>query len=271
DRVYRWDEGVVSLQPAADGHLLSVAPGPLPASGSADLGMSDTSAYEWELMASSRPLWREEKKEAPFTIDAALLEDFADIEARVNLLSLLASSGEPTLFGPSGWYFQTAAGPTVAVSRGTPRVPVSRGAPCSVRGFRFDPCDLTDGILDFPAITIHRSGGPFPLVLALPNAARPSFALLRDFRTSGPPVIRIDGSADGATWVQLGELFPPLREMGVPREASTYELLTTSNDPTYAVHAGYYRIELSPPAEPITHIRLLGDDAFVMREISFFE
>jgi hypothetical protein len=75
----------------------------------------------------------------------------------------------------------------------------------------------------------------------------------------------IEGSGDGLKWLPLGSLEPFItsREM-----ISAYERLTQTN----SHHSGYFRVELTPPAEPITHLRVRSENGgFGVREISFFE
>jgi hypothetical protein len=276
DRVHRWDEGEISIIRTVDGHSLWAPPGPMPAS-EADSGSTghlfsedDAVAYEWELTALGQPLWRAEKAGEPFVADEFLLEDF-DVAAHANMLSYLAPPELQILTNLDG-YFELAAGPSVPIPVETPRVPVSRGAVCSAGPKRFDPCTATDGKLDLAVFDLSvQVGSVFiatALVLELPTAARPSLVIFRDLQTQSSPHLTIEGSADGEIWSPLGSF----RQSFQGDMVSAYEFMTAQMTiQARQGRSGYFRMELTPPTEPIKQIRLRNEAVFAVREISFFE
>ena len=267
DRVYRWDEGVISHQPAVDGHLLSVAPGPLPRSEQIKFAVEDIVAYEWALTASGKPLWRAELTAATFLVDGPIREDFAEVEAHGVMLSILVPPDlEPSpLLGWGARYVEHATGPSVFLPSMTPRLPASRGAPCSIGAAPLDPCPATDGKLDLATFSF-----PFPnkpedgLVLELAAPASPSLAILRDVWSTSS-AITLEGSPDGVTWSPLGSLQQPWNSQPVATDSlGPYEWHTIQ------MRMGrFLRVELTPPAQPIVRIRARGFHA--LRELSVFE
>ena len=268
ERMYRWDEGVVSIQRFESADLLSVPAGPLPATESLDnqdfglFNQSDIVVYEWELTAPGQPLWREEKMEAPFVVDANLLEDFGDVHAHLNMLAFLPPPLLDVLPGAQFGYFERSTGPSVLVSADVPRVPVSRGAPCTAGGARLDPCAATDGKLELVVFDAQTTG----LVLELRTSARPSLAIVRDLQTRGFPSLTIDGSADGITFSPLGSAAPPPID-----QRTIYQQMTDASRTGTGTDSLYLRIDLAPPPQPITHVRLGSRDVLAVREISVFE
>ncbi|HZA49775.1 MAG TPA: hypothetical protein VE549_03480 [Myxococcaceae bacterium] len=283
DRVYRWDEGELSIAPTVDGHALSAPAGPLrPADAPPGRISADTAAdvvvYEWELTALAQPLWRAEKTAEPFVVDQFLREDFADVEAHANMLSFLRPDSRDREGRPSELnqfiafrgYTEIVAGPSVVIPADSPRVPVSRGASCSAGQKRFDPCAATDGELDLAVFTLSAAlesadSNIFELFLELPKAARPAIAIFRDLQTIWFAAVSIEGSADGLVWVPLATM--PTRTSF--DSLTTYERLTSTG---VGDAARYLRLALEPPPEPITQIRLrMRNNLLAVREISLFE
>jgi hypothetical protein len=275
ERVYRWDDGVISLEPTVDGHLLPAPPGPLPPSDNVQMFVNDIVAYEWELTASGKPLWRAEQTGSPFLVDAPLREDFAEVEARGIMLSFLArrdlARDVPELEGllPSGGvYTEHAAGPAVVLPSIDAHLPVSRGVPCLIGATRLDPCPATDGKLDlerfeFPDAKTPEDVMNNALVLELAAPASPSLAIIRDVPASTSS-ITLEGSADGVSWSPLASLKFPQPFTVEMNQIGSYEWQTIT------MHAGrFLRVELTPPAQPITRIRAPG--VFALRELSIFE
>ena len=284
DRLYRWDDGELSIAPTVDGHALSAPPGPLrpadapPGHISADTAAADVVVYEWELTALAQPLWRAEKTAEPFVVDQFLREDFAEVEAHANMLSFLRPDsrdreGRPTelnQFIAFRGYTEIVAGPSVVIPADSTRVPVSRGASCSAGQKRFDPCAATDGKLDLAVFTLSAAlesadSNIFELFLELPKAARPAIAIFRDLQTIWFAAVSIEGSADGLVWVPLATM--PTRTSF--DSLTTYERLTSTG---VGDAARYLRLALEPPPEPITRIRLrMRTNVLAVREISLFE
>jgi hypothetical protein len=273
ERVYRWDEGLISLEPSVDGHLLSAPSGPLPPSDSVQLFVKDIVAYEWEVTAFGKPLWRAEQTASPFLVDGPIREDFAEVEARAIMLSILAPQQRPIpeieeLVGSKGVYSEHAAGPAVLLPSIDADLPVSRGAPCLIGATRLDPCPATDGKLDLewfelPSSKMLEDVPRNALHLELTAPARPSLAIIRDVATSDIP-ITLEGSADGVTWSTLASL-----EFLLPGTVQI-DRLGPYEWHTITMHAGrFLRVELTPPAQPITRIRAPG--VFALRELSIFE
>jgi hypothetical protein len=277
ERVFRWDEGVISLEPTAGGHLLSAPPGPLPRSDTIEPFSRDIVAYEWELTAAGKPLWRSEQTASPFLVDGPVREDFAEVKAHAIMLSFLVSHdvarAAPELedfFGSGGVYVEHATGSTVVLPGIASRVPVSRGASCSIGGTRLDPCAATDGKLDLVKFTFPDAKTPEEavnnaLVVELSAPARPSLAILRGVPT--PPIdgsITLEGSADGLTWFPLASLQFPRPFSPDMSRVGPYEWQTMT------MGAGrFVRVDLAPTAEPVTRIRAPGVSA--LRELSIFE
>jgi hypothetical protein len=268
DRVYRWDEGVISLEPTVDGHLLSSLPGPLNRSERVRFGVEDVVSYEWALTALGKPLWRVEQTGSPLLVDGPIREDFGQVEAHGVMLSILVPPDlEPTpLLGSAASYHEHATGPAVDLPSINPLLPVSRGAPCSIRATRFDPCPATDGKLDLATFPF-----PFPrqpedgLVLELTAPSTPSLAIFRDVWSSSLS-LTLEGSPDGVTWSPLGSLEMPWNA-GSPAmdRLSPYEWQLTQ----MSAGGRFLRMELTPPAQPITRIRARGFRA--LRELSVFD
>jgi hypothetical protein len=271
DRVYRWDEGAISHEPAVDGHRLSAAPGPLPRSEkirfAVEDAVEDIVAYEWALTASGKPLWRAELTAATFLVEGPIREDFAEVEAHGVMLSILVPPDlEPSpLLGWGARYVEHATGPSVFLPSMTPRLPASRGAPCSIGAAPLDPCPATDGKLDLATFSF-----PFPnkpedgLVLELAAPASPSLAILRDVWSTSA-AITLEGSPDGVVWSPLGSLQQPWNSQPVVMDSlGPYEWHTIQ------MRMGrFLRVELTPPAQPIVRIRARGFRA--LRELSVFE
>ena len=265
DRVFLWADGDVSASAAADGHALSSAEAPLPPADPVQGAARDIVAYEWDVTAGGKPVWRAERTAAPLALDSYLREDFGDVEVRVDMLAQLAPgvSAGPLSFGMP--YTEYVAGPPAAIPAGTPRVPASRGAACKLGPTPIDPCPFTDGSLDLAPFSAPLGGMVSSLELTLAAPIRPSLLIMRDAQAMSSSPVQLEGSVDGVTWQPIAEFWigKPYAGGGEPPPMSAYDYFTM---PLY-----FIRQPLVPPAEPVTHLRLNGLLITAAREISFFE
>lgn len=265
DRFVLWGDGYATASLAADGHELVSADPPLPPAEPVQGVETDLIAYEWDVTAGGKPLWREQRTAAPLALDSYLREDFGDAEVKVDMLARLAPgvSAGPMSFGST--YTEYASGPPAAVPAVTSRVPASRGAVCTLGSLVADPCPFTDGMLDLVPLS-DQAGLPSPsLELTLAAPIRPSLLIMRDVQTMGTSQVQLEGSADGVAWQPIAQFWigPPYVEGPEPPQISAYDSLVGSMRSV--------RQPLTPPADPIAHLRLNGLLVTALREISFFE
>lgn len=142
--------------------------------------------------------WKAQARSGEATLDAELLEDFAD-HARVQT----RARGSRRWFKRSLYYDAVSESPPVPLPF-SGVVPVSRGAGCSVKSGAFQPCPFTDGRLESTQVLIGGNALPADLFVQLKEPVRPRRVVVRGLRGFGD-VFYVEGSMDGKTWLPLGE------------------------------------------------------------------
>ena len=160
------------------------------------------------LDSGGAPLWLRRGEGLAWTPSAEVLEDFAAPQAQLRALSLGSWNFTPlaSAFSYLDFRLEWRTAP-VALPAGTRR-PVSRGAACepSPPG----ACPWTDGRLERVALTdAPGKPGPSRIEFTLEAPTRLRQAVIRGLAYNALPpgakTLRMEGSAEGVSWVLLGE------------------------------------------------------------------
>ena len=239
-----------------------------PADGGTD---AELDAYEWTVSDSSgRPVWREEAK-GELAVPPEALEDFPGPGAMVAFLSRAVRRYGGPLIGSTENYQRTIASAPVPIAQGS-FVPLSRGEACATDLGPISPCTLTDGdlaLIAFPQPTRPNRnsppvGGVTAAMVTLGAPAKVGRLVVRDLfgQARTPVVLVVEGSADGATWIELGR-----KEI----DATVDGVVT----PYWRIGPGgfYEVVDLDRSLGPVAQVRLRFDGlGFIegLREISVF-
>jgi hypothetical protein len=274
-----WEDAQLQTQASASGWTLTRPELPLPvknppgeqmpsAGGPSDF---DRRYYQWRLASAGERFWVTRADPVAITLPAEVLEDFPTPTAGLELLS--ESQVQGSLLGGGGILVQRSRTEAQALTR-PGLIPVSRGAACTLNGSTDPGCRATDGsptLVNLQAVIYDERGSPGPtftgviaeLVLSRPVVART--LVLRDVTIGAGAVpqdglvLRVEGSADGVTYRNLGELALEPDPM-LYRDAEGNGL--------------HEMIPLDTTGAPVTRVRLWSGTPTVisaLREISVFE